>query len=519
MITRIFRPAALAMLMTMTALVSPALAQTALRASLNADIRSTDPGINRDANSDMVVFHILEGLVAYSNDTDVVPMLAADVQVSDDGLTYTFPLREGVTFHNGAALTAEDVVFAWKRYLDPALAWRCLPEFTGGVANVIDIAAHDERTVTITLEKPSALFLASMARLDCGQSGIWHRDSLNADGSWNAPVGTGPYSLTEWRQGQFIDLTKFAEYAALPGDADGLAGNKGEGPDTIRLVLIPDGAAARAALQSGDIDLIPDIDSEQDADDLARKDGLNVARAPTLSTSGILFQTENPVLADARVRRAIAMSIDNAQLVKAVGGQAVNYNASPIPEISGFYGDAQRQGYPYDPEAAKALLAEAGYAGEEIVILTNQRYKSMYDTAVLSQAMLEANGINVRFEVMDWATQLDRYADGNYMAQAFSYSARYDASLSFEMFMGSKAEQARKIWDNPEAQALLDQSMQTLDLAARQALFDQLHKMMIEDAPAIWQYNGQALAAYGPNVSSFEPWGTSAPRLWTARMK
>ena len=107
---RIFRPTALAMLMT--ALVSPALAQTTLRASLNADIRSTDPGINRDTNSDMVVFHILEGLVARSANTEVVPILASEVQVSDDELTYTFPLGEGVTFHNGAALTAEDVVFA-----------------------------------------------------------------------------------------------------------------------------------------------------------------------------------------------------------------------------------------------------------------------------------------------------------------------------------------------------------------------------------------------------------------------
>lgn len=152
-----------------------------------------------------------------------------------------------MTFHNGAPLTADDVVFVWNRYLNPDLAWRCLPDFTGGVAKVTDIAATDDRTVTFTLEKPAALFLASMARLDCGQSGIWHRDSLNADGTWNAPVGTGPYSLKEWRQGQYIDLEKFAGYTALPGGADGLAGNKGEGADTIRLLLIPDGAAARGA--------------------------------------------------------------------------------------------------------------------------------------------------------------------------------------------------------------------------------------------------------------------------------
>src|SRR5690606_30802527 len=120
-------------------------------------------------------------------------------------------------------------------------------------------------------------------------------------------------------------------------------------------------------------------------------------RAGTLSLSGILLQTTDPLLQDVRIRKALAMSIDNAQLVQAVGGKAVTYNPSPIPQISGYHGEVQDQGYSYDPEAAKALLQEAGYVGQEIVILTNQQYKSMYDTAVVAQAMLQANGINARF--------------------------------------------------------------------------------------------------------------------------
>lgn len=507
-----------AALMLGTAFAAPAMAQDSLKVSLNADIRSTDPGVNRDANSDMVVFHVLEGLVAYGKDTGIVPMLAADIQVSDDGLTYSFPLREGVTFHNGAALSADDVVFAWKRYLDPATGWRCLSDFTGDLANVTDISSRDGNTVVFTLEKPAALFLSSMARIDCGQAGIWHRDSLNADGTWKTPIGTGPYALESWVQGQYVDLAKFPDYQALAGEADGMGGNKGQGPDRLRLMLIPDGAAARAALQSGDVDLIPDLESERDATELAALDGLTVVTADTLSTSGILFQTNDPLLSDVRIRKAIAMSIDNAQLAKAVGGQGVSYNPSPIPKISGAHGAAQDEGYAYDPQGAKELLAQAGYNGQEIVILTNQRYKSMYDTAVLAQAMLQANGINARFEVMDWATQLDRYADGKYMMQAFSYSARYDAALSFDMFMGAKADEPRKVWDNPEAQALLDRSMQTSDQAGRQQIFDQMHQMLIKDVPAIWQYNGQVMGAYGPKVGAFEAWGTSAPRLWTVRM-
>lgn len=510
---------AIAGLMLASALCAPAMAQDGhLRAALNADIRSTDPGVNRDANSDMLVSHVLEGLVAYAGDTTVVPMLAEAIDVSDDGKTYTFTLREGLTFHNGAPVTAEDFVASWTRYLNPDLKWRCLGDFSGGITKITSVTAPDAKTVVFELEKPAALFLASMARIDCGQGGVYHQDSLNADGTWNAPIGTGPYKLVKWEPGQYIDLEKFDGYAALDGGLNGMAGNKGMGPQTIRMQLIPDSAATRAALLAGDIDMIPDIDSQRDADELASR-GLTVSRAGTLSVSGILFQTRDPVLQDSRVRRAIAMSIDNAELVKAVGGDAVSYNPSPIPQISGYHSDLQDQGYPYDPEAAQKLLAEAGYKGEEIVILTNTGYKSMHDTAVLAQAMLEGAGLNVRFEVMDWATQLDRYASGAYQMQAFSYSARYEPSLSFDMFMGDKDKSPNKIWDKPEALALLAASKQELDQGKRQEILDQLFTMMIADTPAIWQYNGQALAVLGPKVESFEAWGTSAPRYWTAKLK
>lgn len=512
-------PTALAVLALAGFAAPPALAQDdTLRVRLNADIRSTDPGVNRDGNTDMVAYHLFEGLVAYGQDTGIVPMLAEGYEVSDDGTVYTFRLREGVTFHNGAALTAEDVVFAWDRFLNPDTGWRCLPDFDGrGVSRVTGVEAVDDLTVRFTLEEPAALFLTSMARVDCGVSGIWHRDSLDADGEWTQPIGTGPYRLAEWRQGQFIELEKFADYAALSGGLDGLAGNKSEGPERVRFVLIPDSSATRAALQSGAIDLVADMD-DRDAEELSARDGIELRSAATLGVSGMLFQTRDPLLSDVRLRRAIVHALDLEAMVEALGGDWVSYNPSPIPQISGFHGEIQSQGYTHDIAAAQALLAEAGYDGEEIVIVTNQRYRSMYEMAVMSQAMLEAIGVNARFEVMDWATQLDRYVDGNYMMQAFSFSARYDPGLSFDMFSGDKDEQPRKVWENPEALELIRQALSTLDPEVRQPLFDQLHEMMIEDVPAIWLYNPSALAVFGPRVAEYEPWATTAARIWSVRM-
>lgn len=518
MIRRLLPHGLAALLLAGTAASAPAAEDGVLRVRLNADIRSTDPGVNRDGNTDMVAFHLFEGLVAHAGDTGIVPMLAESVSVSDDGLRYGFRLREGVRFHNGAPLTAEDVVFAWQRFLNPDTKWRCLPDFDGrGVAKVVGVSATGPMTVEFALEAPAALFLTSMARVDCGQSGIWHRDSLGPDGAWAQPIGTGPYRLAEWRAGEFVLLERFADYAALPGGLDGLAGNKGEGPAQVRLVLIPDSSAARAALQAGDIDLLPDSD-ERDAAELATRPGITRVSAPTLSASGLLLQTRDPLLSDVRIRRAIAHALDMEGIVEALAGGTAGYNPSPIPELSGFHGAVQAQGYAYDPDKARALLAEAGYAGQEVVILTNQRYRSMYEMAVLTQAMLEAVGLKARFEVMDWATQLDRYSDGGYMMQAFSFSARYDAGLSFDMFSGNKDDQPRKVWENPEALGLLREALSTLDPAARQPIFDRLHAMMIDDVPAIWLYNAAVLGVHGPRVASFEPWATTAARFWAVRM-
>jgi hypothetical protein len=147
----------------LTALAAPALAQPApgggtLRVMINADLRSTDPGVNRDLNSDTITMHLLEGLVAYRENLSVGPMLAESVDLSPDGTTYTFRLREGVTFHNGKPLTADDVLVAWKRYLDPATQWRCLSEFDGkGSAKVVDMQAPDPRTFVMRIEKPRRL--------------------------------------------------------------------------------------------------------------------------------------------------------------------------------------------------------------------------------------------------------------------------------------------------------------------------------------------------------------------------
>lgn len=500
------------------ATMAAARADTVLRVRLNADIRSTDPGINRDANTDGVVLHMVEGLVAFREDTSVGPLLADKIDVSEDGKAYSFTLRDRLKFHNGAPVTAEDVVWTWNRYLDPAQQWRCLPDFDGhGFAKIMSVEAKDARTVVFTLDKPSALFLATMARADCGGSGILHRDSVGADGKWKEPIGTGPFKMGEWRRGQFVELIKFDGYQSRGGARDGNTGGKEALVDKVRFLVVPDGSAAKAALLAGSLDVVADMPNSEVAD-LKDNPAVRMVISPTMSLNTILFQTKDPLLSDVRIRKAIALSIDTNQIAEVVSQGISKGNNSAIPSSSPFYKGVQSSGYKHDIEAAKKLLQEAGYKNQPIRLITNKRYDTMFDSAVLVQEMARQAGIRIELDVLDWATELDRYGKGDYQMMSFSYSARLDPSLNFDMFTGPKATQPRKVWDNREADALLRQSMDTADAAKRQTIFDQLHQLLLADVPMINLYNGGEVSTVRRNVEGFKGWATQTPRLWSVKL-
>jgi peptide/nickel transport system substrate-binding protein len=189
-------------------------------------------------------------------------------------------------------------------------------------------------------------------------------------------------------------------------------------------------------------------------------------------------------------------------------------NNSALPIGSPFYGEVEAKGYEPNIAEAKKLLAEAGYRGQPIKMITNKRYAYVFDSAVLVQEMARAAGINIELEVLDWAAQLDRYNRGDYQAMAFVYSARLDPSLSFEMLMGPKDKQPRKVWDNPEAQEMLHQSMLIGDAAKRQALFDEMHRRFIADVPMVALFNGSELVGLRKSIKGYAGWLYPEARFW-----
>lgn len=497
----------------------PTLAAAAvLHVALNADILSTDPGVLRDENTDAVLLHVAEGLVAPRHDGSIAPMLAQSWTVSPDGRTYTFALRHGVTFHNGAPMTSADVVWSLERYLSPATHWRCLGEFTdSGIARVVTVAAPDAYTVRVTLDRPAPLFLTTLARPDCGQTAILQRASVGADGSWRAPVGTGPFELAAWKRNQYIDLVRFPGYQPAPGPADGDAGGKHALVDEVRFEIIPDDSAAVAALLRGSLDILDGVDPAELS--LIRRDPrLRIEMSPTLDFYGVLFQTQDPLLKDPCLRRAIALTIDTAGLTKAITWGTAAPDNSAVPVMSPYHGPVEATLRAPNVPLARRLLATCGYHGQPITLMTNHRYPMMFDAAVLLQAMAAQAGINMTIDTMDWASQLSHYLDGSYQAMVFAFSSTLDPSLNFLQLIGSKASDPRKVWDTARAHSLLAASMEFPYRTVRQQYFDRLTTALLEDVPAIVLFNSTRIAAVRPNVAGFKEWPAGEPRYWNVAL-
>ena len=495
-------------------LAAPLAQAQSVTVALNDDIRSTNPGVNRDDNTDGVTLNMVEGLVGYRQNGTVGPLLADKVDTSADGLIYTFHLRRGVKFHNGAAMTSADVLWSWQRYMDPKTEWRCIADFDGRSGlKVTSATAPDADTFVMTIDRPSALFLDSLARTDCGMTAILNKASVNPDGSWNKPVGTGPFQFVEWKHGEYVSVTRFDDYVSPPGDkVDGYVGKKQALVKDVKFLVVPDVSTVKAGLLSGAIDIAQILPS--DTSELRQSNSVKVLTPASAVKHVLLLQTRDPVLQNVKLRQAIAVALDMPQLVAAASDGLGTAHNSPIPLQSAYSDAAQRQGYGYDPAKAKQLLKEAGYKGETIKLIANQRLTvPSFPAAVMAQAMLQAVGITVEIEVLEWATQLDRYNKGNYQMMSFSYSSRLDPALSFEQFTGPKDKQPRKVWDNPEAQALLDKAFVVSEPAERQKLFDELYQRQLVDTPLIVLFNGVETSAQGKRVEG-EPYWEGKQRLW-----
>jgi len=449
--------------------------------------------------------------VAYGEDLKIKPVLAESWQVKDDGKVYEFTLRPKVHFHNGAVLTAGDVAWNFKRYLDPKTNFQCVNRYNGKIGPALQqVDAVDAQTVRFTFASPAPSFLMTLATIQC-TPWILHPDSVNADGSFKAPIGTGPYAFAGMMTGRQLDLKRFEAYDALPGARDGYAGNKTATIPLLRFMTVPDASTRSNGLLSGDLDVVDGI--EPATMQTLRGQGLTVQVQQTPSWLVMQVQSNAPALQDVRMRQAIAHALSLPDLAEASGEGLYSANPSVLVPQSPYY-DARSKTWPaYDPAAARTLMAQAGYKGKPITLLVANRQERI-QAATIVQAMLAASGINVELKVRDWASQLDLYGRGQYELAIFGYSARLDPLLMYESLIGDKKVEPTRQWDAPKASALLKQVAMEPDPNKRRDLFNQLHELMAQDIPIIGLFNLPVVTALRPSVQGYQGWPGGTHRFW-----
>ena len=200
-------------------------------------------------------------------------------------------------------------------------------------------------------------------------------------------------------------------------------------------------SAAKAGLLNGSLDFIASL-STADLEDIKKRPEVQLSITPTLSLTGILLQSKDPLLEDVRIRRALALSLDTKEIADAVMEGTASANNSALPIGSPFHRAVEDQGYTQNIAEAKKLLVEAGYKGQAIKLIANKRYSFVFDSAVLVQAMAQAVGLKIDIEVLDWAAQLERYSKGDYQAMALLGASRPFAQLrSADWAKGDPASQ------------------------------------------------------------------------------
>jgi peptide/nickel transport system substrate-binding protein len=450
----------------------------------SGDSVGLDPGRETDGESFYGSTQIFDTLVEFAPGTTAVqPALAESWNVSDDGLVFTFNLRQGVMFHDGTPFNAEAVKFSFDRQfvedhpyydLGPWQYWGYMD-----MSSIIDrIEVVDDYTVTFYLQKVEAPFLANLAMdfaaivspTAVAEYGIEFK---------NNPVGTGPFRFVSWTKDDSIVLDANREYW-------------GEGPYLDRLILrvIPDATARYLALKNGEVDII-DFPSAEDLELMDQDPNIELIQQPGLNVGYIAMNNDKPPFDNVLVRRAMNHAIDREAIIEAVYGSAGTVANNPIPPTMWGYND-DLTGYDYDPDRARELLAEAGLADGFETDLWAMPVARPYNPnarriAEIVQADLAEVGVQAEIVSYDWGTYLDRVDAGDHMMGMLGWTGDNGDpdNFLFVLLSAAAADAGGNIafWRNPQFNELIIEAKETFDQDRRTELYEEAQVIFEEDAP------------------------------------
>lgn len=499
--------ASLLLAATSLSLVSPAFAQTPpniLVVGQIAEPASLDPHVSTAANDFRIAVNIYDGLVRNTPGTlEIEPALATDWTISDDGLEYTFNLREGVTFHDGTPFNAEAVKFNFDRMLKEDHPFASTGPFPLAFffSAVKDVAVVDDLTVKFTLNEPFAPFMSNLASptgLIVSPAAV---EQYGADYGRH-PVGTGPFKFEEWQSNTSVVASRNDAYW--------------DGAPSLEAVIfrpITDANTRVAEILSGGIDVLletPPDNVAQFADDA----NYQVVEAVGPHVWYVMLNAKDGPFADKRVRQAVNYAVNKESLVNDVLQGTADVSAGPIPPAFNWAYNEEVAPYPYDPEKAKKLLAEAGAEGAKLTFIVTEGGSGMLDPVPMGtaiQADLAAVGLDVEIKTYEWNTFLSEVNPGlegkGDMAEMAWMTSDPD-TLPF-LTLRTAAFPAEggfnsSYYSNPEVDALLDKARLSTDPGERGELYKQVQAITHEDAPWLFVANWKQNAVVTSAVGDFE---------------
>lgn len=464
-----------------------------------ADATTLDPHNTTDTESDQVIGMVFEGLLGFDEKMKIVGRLAETWAVAPDGVTWTFHLRRGVSFHDGTPFNADAVGRSFARVLDPAQKHKRLPLFV--MLDRVDVV--DDHTVNIITKYPFGAFEPTMAHISSTILNPTVAAEFGTEFGRSAPAtsGTGPYRVVSWKKDQEIVLERVDNHW------------RGTAP-TRRLIYrpIPEGAARVLALEAGDVDVISRVPPPE-LKRLEASGRVAVLRTVSIGAQQFRFNLTKKPLNDVRVRQAISYAIDRRAIVDhLLTGFATPSTGALTPIMRGY---ANLGEIAQNLEKARALLAEAGYAGGfKTKIATTPRYPMGVELAEAVAAQLKMVNIDAAIQVYEWGSMVqfwqglppEKNPQEIFIMGAGASTADADWGLRPIFMTAPTNENNYGYYSNAEFDRVIQAAMRETDEAKRLALYKRAQEIVyFEDPGAIWMFDNFYIVATRTGVSGVTP--------------
>lgn len=460
---------------------------------LQDDVNCLDPDQSIGATEGCILFHIYEGLVREDENCNIVPLLAESWDISEDGLVYTFHLKEGVKFSDGTDVTGEDWIWSLERARDNESS------NSRSVAEPIQtVEAPDDATLVITLKEPCASFLANLCKWNMSVKSKAHYEAVGDDDAFSAaPMGTGPYMLTEWKKGESLTFAANPYY------------HEAGYPLTQNMVykIISDDNTRLLQLQSGDIDIMVSAPASM-AESIEASAGVNLQTFTSTQIRYLTFNCSQKPLDDEKVRQALDYATDKQEILDVVANGYGTIANAYFNNLYTEYHDDTLQARGVDYDKAKELLAEAGYPNGFDITMNIYAGNSVYeDIATCLQSEWSNIGVNVTIEELESATMKAaiKQQDG-YVVTVLQWtdSTPDPNDLSAFECVYADANQYNSFVYNHEIEDLYYETAKEMDTTKRAELFKQLQQTIYEYDNFVPLFQGEFVYGVSDKISGLQ---------------